>query len=250
MLCGVGDFAAAYLDDIVIFSEIWEDRLTTVRSVLSRLQKSGFTGKPSKCQFGMAQFVYLGHVVVSGLVKPESTKIQAVQQTPPPQQVRAFLGLTGYYRHFIPDYATIAAPVSDLTRKNAPAHVTRTAACKRSFFRLQTLIRNLSYKQMHPIAVWVLFSANMMIVPSGLLQSKFLPREERYSTVEKECLGIKLGVHACRVYSLGRPFTIQTDHRSLEWLDRLKDQNDTLEPGSTAISVFCGTSSWQEKCQC
>ena len=65
----------------------------------------------------MAQFVYLGHVVVSGLVKPESTKIQAVQQTPPPQQVRAFLGLTGYYRHFIPDYATIAAPVSDLTER-------------------------------------------------------------------------------------------------------------------------------------
>ena len=66
----------------------------------------------------MAQCVYLGHVVVSGLVKPEPTKIQAVQQTPPHQtkkQVRAFLGVTGYYRRFIPDYATIAAPVSDLT---------------------------------------------------------------------------------------------------------------------------------------
>ena len=46
---------------------------------------------------------------------------------------------------------------------------------------------------------------------------KLLPREEKYSTVEKECLAIKLAVHAFHVYLLGRPFTIQTDHRSLEW---------------------------------
>ena len=85
VLRGVGDFAAAYLDDIVIFSETWEDHLTHVHSVLSRLQKSGLTAKPSKCQFGMAQCVYLGHVVGSQLVKPEPTKVQAVQQTPPPQ---------------------------------------------------------------------------------------------------------------------------------------------------------------------
>ena len=143
VLRGVGDFAAAYLDDIVIFSETWEDHLTHVHSVLSRLQKSGLTAKPSKCQFGMAQCVYLRHVVGSGLVKPEPTKVQAVQQTPPPQtkkQVRTFLGLTGYYRRFIPDYATIAAPLSDLTRKNASAHVTWTVACEYSFQQLKTIL--------------------------------------------------------------------------------------------------------------
>ena len=72
----------------------------------------------------------------SGLVKPEHTKIQAVEQTAPPQtkkQVRAFLGLTGYYRRFISDYASIAAHLSDLTRKNVPAHVTWTAVCEHSF---------------------------------------------------------------------------------------------------------------------
>ena len=71
-----------------------------------------------------------------GLVKPEHTKIQVVQQIPPPQtkkQVRAFLGLTGYYRRFNPGYVSTVTPLSDLTRKNAPAHVTWTAVCEQSF---------------------------------------------------------------------------------------------------------------------
>jgi len=50
--------------------------------------------------------------------------------------------------------------------------------------------------------------------PIAYFSKKLLPREERYSTVEKECLAIKLGVHAFRIYLLGRPFTIQTDHRA------------------------------------
>ena len=55
-----------------------------------------------------------------------------------------------------------------------------------------------------------------------------LPREQRYSTVEKECLAIKLATHTFRVYLLGRRFVIQTDHRALEWLNRLKENNARL----------------------
>ena len=64
--------------------------------------------------------------------------------------------------------------------------------------------------------------------PVAFFSKKLLPREERYSTVEKECLAIKLATAAFKVYLLGRPFTIQTDHRSLEWLDRLKENNPRL----------------------
>ena len=257
VLHGVGDFAAAYLDDIVIFSETWEDHLSHVHLVLGRLQASGLTAKPSKCQFGMAQCVYLGHIVGSGLVKPEHTKIQAVQQTPPPQtkkQVRAFLGLTGYYRRFIPDYASIAAPLSDLTRKNAPAHVTWTAVCEHLFQQIKTLLCTSPVLQAPDFdrpfvlqtdasdrgigAVLSQYDDSGVEHPVAYYSRKFLPREERYSTVEKECLAIKLGVHAFRVYLLGRPFTIQTDHQSLEWLDRLKENNARLTRWSLALQPY------------
>ena len=65
-----------------------------------------------------------------------------------------------------------------------------------------------------------------------------LPREQCYSMIEKECLAIKLATHAFRVYLLGRPFIIQTDHRSLEWLHRLKDNNARLTRWSLALHPY------------
>ena len=58
--------------------------------------------------------------------------------------------------------------------------------------------------------------------PLAYFSRKLLPREEWYSIIEKECLAIRLGVQACHVYLVGRTFVIQRDHRSLEWLDRMK----------------------------
>jgi phospholipid-translocating ATPase len=74
--------------------------------------------------------------------------------------------------------------------------------------------------------------------PLGYFSRKLLPREKRYSTVEKEYLAIKLGTQAFRVYLLGRNFTIQTDHRSLEWLDRLKENNARLTRWSLALQSY------------
>ena len=71
--------------------------------------------------------------------------------------------------------------------------------------------------------------------PIACFSKKLLPREEKYSTVEKECLAIKLAIQAFRVYLLGSRFTIQTDHRSLEWLHRLKENNARLTRLSLAL---------------
>ena len=72
---GLYNFANAYLDDLIIFSTSWEDHLIHLRTVVSRLQELGLTTKPSKCQFAMTECTYLGHVVESGVVKPEEGKL-------------------------------------------------------------------------------------------------------------------------------------------------------------------------------
>ena len=73
--------------------------------------------------------------------------------------------------------------------------------------------------------------------PVAFYSRKLLPREERYSTIEK-CLAIKLATHAFRVYLLGRQFEVQTDHRALEWLNRLKDHNARLTRWSLALQPY------------
>ena len=94
--------------------------LQHIESVLSKLHEAGLTAKLAKCQFAMAQCTYLGHIVGGGMVYPESDKLQAVKQFPVPstkKQVRSLLSLTGYYHRFIPDYASIAVPLPNRTRK-------------------------------------------------------------------------------------------------------------------------------------
>jgi len=67
---------------------------------------------------------------------------------------------------------------------------------------------------------------------------KLLPREEKFSTIEKECLAIKLAVQAFRVYLIGRPFVIQTDRQALEWLDRMKENNSRLTRWSLCLQPY------------
>ena len=142
ILRGLETFAAAYLDDLVIFSSTWEEHLEQLDVILTRLRNAGLTAKPSKCQFVMTQCVYLGHVVGDGVVKPEETKVKAVQDFPVPQtkrQVRAFLGLTGYYRRFIPNYSCIASPLTDLTKKSS-GKLSWDNNCQKAFETLKDLL--------------------------------------------------------------------------------------------------------------
>ena len=257
VLTGMGEYSAAYMDDVVIFSMTWEDHLQHIRQVLQKLQDVGLTIKGRKCQFGMQQCTYLGHVVGMGCLRPEAGKVEAVKQFPTPStksDVRTFLGLAGYYRKFIPNFASVAAPLTDLTRKSAPNQVQWSDECETAFCRLKAamcsspvleapdfqkpFILQTDASEQGVGAVLSQKNALGQEHPVSYFSRKLLPREAKYSTVEKECLAIKLAVQAFRVYLLGWPFVIQTDHRSLMWLDKFKDTNDRLARWSLALQPF------------
>lgn len=254
---GLEEYTGVYLDDIIIFSNSWTEHLQHVQQVLLRLRKNRLTAKPAKCQFGMKECIYLGHIVGNGQVRPDPTKLAAVRNFPVPttkKQVRAFLGLTGYYRKFIANYATVAAPLTDLTKKRLPDKVNWTPECGLVFETLKGMLCE------SPVLINPDFTKQFILQtdasnrgvgavlsqldddgrdrPIAYFSRKLLPREERYSTVEQECLAIKLGVEAFKVYLIGRPFVIQTDHRSLKWLNRLKESNNRLTRWSLALQPY------------
>lgn len=107
----------------VIFSQNWDEylkHLKHLRKVFGPFHQAGLTIELKKCQFGQEKVHYLGHVVGGEEVQPELREVRAVQEYPTPttkKDVRAFLGLVGYYQRFIPQFASIAAPLTDLTRK-------------------------------------------------------------------------------------------------------------------------------------
>ncbi len=110
-------YAAAYLDDVVVHSVSWEDYLERLRRVLSELRRAGLTANPCKCHLALSEAKYLGFQVGRGLIRPQEKKVEAVRSAPRPTtktQVQAFLGLTGYYRCFIPNFSSLAASLTDL----------------------------------------------------------------------------------------------------------------------------------------
>ena len=260
LLQGLEGLASAYMDDIIVFSTIWDDHLHHLSSVLGRIQEAGLTIKKRKCQFAMAECGYLGYRVGGGKVKPDNLKIRSIEQMVTPttkKMVRSFLGMTGYYPKFIPQYASIAAPLTDLTRKTAPNEVMWTPECDQAFQSLKTALssspvlcspdfaKRISQKnnasERRVGAVLSQYDENDQDRSVAYFSRKLLPRQQHYSTIEKECLAIKLSVQAFHTYLMGHTFTIQTDHKSLEWLDRLKDTNSRLTRWSLFLQSYSYT---------
>ena len=88
LLTGANEYAAAYLDDLVIYSGTWEQHLVHFRNILLCLRKAGLTAKPSKCKLATSQCSYLGHVVGNGEIHPEVDKIKAIADFPHPETVK------------------------------------------------------------------------------------------------------------------------------------------------------------------
>ncbi|RPG35591.1 MAG: hypothetical protein CBB72_005435, partial [Muricauda sp. TMED12] len=110
------DFAVGFVDDILVYSETWQDHLLHVAIVLDRVGGSGFTFDPTKCYIGQASTKFLGHVVSADGTRPDPAKTDAIRDAPVPdnkKDMHHWVSLAGYYAPFIPDYALITAPLQD-----------------------------------------------------------------------------------------------------------------------------------------
>lgn len=115
-------FVIVFFDDILVYSHTLEDHIHHLEVVYGCLVENQFCLKYSKCSFAQNSIVYLGHVISDSGVGPDPEKIRAMVEWPQPRSVkhlRGFLGLTGFYRKFVRNYAAIAAPLTDLLKKDA-----------------------------------------------------------------------------------------------------------------------------------
>jgi hypothetical protein len=115
-------FVLVFFDDILVYSQNLADHLIHLEQVMSEFQQHGLKAKLSKCSFGQPQVQYLGHIISGSGVQTDPSKIQDIVKWKTPQslkKLRGFLGLTGYYRRFIPHYALICQPLYTALKKNA-----------------------------------------------------------------------------------------------------------------------------------
>ena len=256
VLRDVSEFCAAYLDDVVIFSQSWEEHVSHLQAVLSSIQAAGLTINPQKCAIAQKEVQYLGFVIGFGKIKPQLGKVEAIHAFPVPttkKKVRGFVGLVGWYRKFVPHFADRSAVLNDLTKASAPNKVRWTDECDRAFKDLKEAI--CSHPVLHSpdfdkpftlqtdasgvgLGAVLLQEVEGEMKPVAYLSRRLLDRETRYSTVEKECLAMKWAIDTLRYYLLGRHFILETDHRALQWLNRMRDANMRIAGWYLALQPY------------
>ncbi|GJS32512.1 retrotransposon-related protein [Tanacetum coccineum] len=222
-------FVLVFFDDILIYSKSEEEHWGHLRTVLQIMQQHTLFAKESKCTFAANKMEYLGHIISDKGVSTDPTKIQATKHWPIPQtdkQLRGFLGLTGYYKKFIKNYAWISKPLTNLLKMGA---FVWSQEAQEAFLALkQTMI-------LTPVLALLNFQKTFVVEtdasgvgigvvlqqgghPIAYLSKTLAPKHQALSTYEKEFLTILMTLEKWRGYLLDRHFKIKTYHFSLKFL--------------------------------
>ena len=247
----------AYIDDVVIYSDTWEEHLDVTRKFFERLSAAKLTVNLSKCEFGKATVTFLGHVVGHGTVKPIDAKVRAICELPAPvgkKQLMRFLGMAGYYRKFCPNFSTIAEPLTRLLGKKVK--FVWSPDCETAFQTLKAILRNSPVLAAPDFTLPFNLAVDASDVAAGavLLQEekdgedhpvcyyskKFNKSQEHYSTIEKECLALVLALQYFEVYlsSSSLPIKVFSDHNPLVFIDRVKNKNHRLLRWSLMLQQY------------
>lgn len=229
----VGKEALIYIDDIIIFADSIEEHREKYLKVMERLNKHNLKINPEKSEFLKKEIVYLGHIVSSSGIKPNPSKIKAVENFPRPtskKKVLEFLGKVGYYRKFIKNFAEISEPLNQLVR--ADQKFIWDIGQEKSFQKLKNelckapILQPPDYKKQFIIttdasnistgAVLSQFHEDKKIdLPIAYMSKKLKGAEKNYSATEKEFLAIIHAVEHFRPYVYGTQFLILTDHQPI-----------------------------------
>jgi hypothetical protein len=220
------------------------------------LQDAGLTAKPSKMFLASHEINFLGHIVGKGTMKPEPNKIEKILNIKPPttkKQVQSLLGLMGYYRKFISNFADIIEPLNQLVRKGNLDKIKWSEECEQSLSLLKSLfacspiliLPNLNEifivradASDSGIGAMLLQEKDDVLMPCAYASRRLLDREKRYAIIERECLAIVFALGKFTRYLSMVEFIIETDHKPLLYMKQKKPNNSRLLRWALAIQEF------------
>ncbi|KAL5007119.1 hypothetical protein ScPMuIL_015925, partial [Solemya velum] len=228
-----------YIDDIIIYSQTFDQHMDRIQQVLDCLHEAGLKLKPQKCHLFKTEVLYLGFIVNNAGVKTDPDKIERIRSWPTPcniTDVRSFLGLCCYYRKFVDNFSDIAVPLYNLTKKNTRFHWDKQ--CQEAFNTLKVALQESVILQYPQFDQPFILDTDSSDHSSGAILSQLHEGEEKvisyystthsaperkYSVTRKELLAVIKAIKHFRHYLYGREFVLRTDHASLRWLMGFKE---------------------------
>ena len=232
-------FAMMYLDNIIIFSQDELQHLEYLEIVFGRLQEAGLKMKRSKCKFFKYEIHYLGHLISPEGISPLPNKLDSIRHMPVPnskKEIKQFLGLTGYYRKFVPRFADISRPLTTLMKKDEKFEW--TSACQKSFELLkealcgEPVLKYADTSKLYTLYTdankygWagVLTQPHTMIIdgkstttdhPVAFVRGLFRGSQLNWAALMKEAFAIYMSIKKLSFYLTDMQILFRSDHKPL-----------------------------------
>ena len=243
-----------YIDDLIIFARTEKELLERLDIVFTRLHDVGLKLKTSKCCLFKSEIEFLGHLVSGKGIEPVPSKLQAIKEWPRPhciRDVRAFYGLSSYYRKFIRGFATIAEPLTRLVRKNAVFQWSDEAEA--AFNKLKEELMAASTLAFPRPGEPCLLDTDASDVAYGAVLSQMVDGQERpiaffsrvmntaqknYCPTRRELLAVVASLQHFRHHLLNNKVILRTDHNSLKGLRSFKRPEGILARWMETLAEF------------
>ena len=232
----------SYLDDILVADNNMEDHLGHLDQVLTALEKAGLKLNPSKCAFAQESVICLGHLLSREGIAPDPANVAKIKSWKIPgsvKQLRGFLGLTGYYRHWVRMYSELAKCLTDLTREDMKWHWAKEH--QKAFEALRDALTANTIMNYPDFAKPFIIKADASLTAIGyVLSQKFDGKErpisfgskklsrpqQKWCTYDREFFALIAAVRANSHYLRHAKFTAITDHRPLLAWRKVDAQKD------------------------
>lgn len=238
------DICFIYLDDIIVIGNSPQNHLQNLTKVFQRLRETNLKLNPPKCNFLKKEIQFLGHTITKDGILPDTSKYETILRYPTPkdaEETRRFTAFASYYRRFIRNFASIARPLTQFTKKNVK--FVWTDKQQKAFESIKNRLIN------PPILTYPNFNKDFYLTTDAskigcgavlqqLHHDKLLPiayasktfnsAESKKAPIELELIAIWWAIKHFRPYLYGRKFMVLTDHKPLVYLYNLKDPSSKL----------------------
>jgi hypothetical protein len=242
VLSGLHHISASFQDDIVVYSSTFEQHLTDLSRVLTRLREARLTANIKKCEFLVDRLTLLGHVIQDGKVRPADDKLEAVAKLncktiTTKKQLKSAVGLINFFRTFIPDCAKLSLPLTAMLRNNQLAENVCNAEKEKALqvLKNELLSDRCLYAPDHSKPYFLFTDASAGAVgswigqhddsgqlrPIAFASKKLTSCQVNYSVVEKELHAVVWSVQHFYQYLYASEIHLFSDHRPLQWLHTL-----------------------------
>jgi len=238
---GLRHCTKCFIDDVIIYSNSPEEHVQHVTQVLNMLDSCDLRFHPTKSVFMTESVEYLGHFVGPYGLSPAAAKVKAITDMPAPtsvEEVRAVMGLYQYYMRYVPHFAAIARPITNLTKKNTP--FVWSDDCALAFAKLKSeltapgralkrpdfskpFVLHTDFSNQGIAAVLTQHADNGDEHMVACISRSLNSHERVYSPYQGELLAVVWAVKSFHLYLHGSSFTLLTDHQPLQWLFSRKD---------------------------